>query len=128
MAGYQGTLSEDPIERGNRRHDALAGSETAPGGLEGENPEKDEALRKDIRRGLEAHVELHATNIEVFVKDGFVSLTGTAENNEDKATIEGFVESIDGVKDVVSLIAIDITSDVGQSISGQDDFIVQSPS
>src|SRR5690606_131220 len=98
------------------------------GGRPSEDSARDESLRREIKRSLEAHVEVHANDVEVFVKDGFVSLTGIVGSDEDKASIEGLVESTDGVRDVVSLLTVDTASDLARSLSGQDDFIIQSPS
>lgn len=87
----------------------------------------DSELRQKILEGLEAHVEMHANSIEVEVNDGFVSLSGIAQNAEDKASIEGYVESVDGVKDVMSSIELDAASDLARSLSGQDDFLIYGP-
>ncbi|HXH76789.1 MAG TPA: BON domain-containing protein [Bacteriovoracaceae bacterium] len=123
MAGYQGTLSPDPFDK--PKHDALAGSEYMPGGLPSENPEKDDALQTKIMESLEAHVEIDASGIQVAVKNGFISLTGIARNDDNKATIEALVESTDGVRDVASLIEVDSISDLFRSMSGNDDFMIQ---
>jgi hypothetical protein len=98
--GYQGSFEEEKLPH---KHDALSGSEFAPG-LESENPEADRKLKEKILTNLDAHVELDTSDVQIFVKNGYVSINGTANNIEEKSTIEALVAKFDEVVDVVNFL------------------------
>lgn len=104
--GYQGSINNDPVDENSlNKHNALSGDDLAPG-MESVNPEADEKLRGKILDKLWGHTEVNVTNVNVFAKNGFISLTGTVDGPDAKAFVEGLVRSVDGVEDVVSLLGI----------------------
>lgn len=60
----------------------------------------DERIREDVCDRLTEHPEIDAGEIEVSVKDGEVTLTGTADDRQAKRMAEDVAESVSGVKDV----------------------------
>jgi len=60
----------------------------------------DERVREDVCDGLTEAADVDATDIEVSVKDGLVTLAGTVESRAAKRRAEDIAESIRGVKDV----------------------------
>jgi osmotically-inducible protein OsmY len=60
----------------------------------------DERILEDICDRLTQHAQIDATDIEVEVRDGEVTLTGTVEDRRIKRMVEANVELIPGVVDV----------------------------
>jgi osmotically-inducible protein OsmY len=60
----------------------------------------DDRLREDVSDQLMVHPDLDATDIEVRVKDGEVTLTGTVPNRDAKRLAENIVDGILGVREV----------------------------
>jgi hypothetical protein len=60
----------------------------------------DERIREEISDRLMEHDGIDASDIEVEVKDGEVTLTGTVEEREMKWMAEGVAETVGGVRDV----------------------------
>ena len=60
----------------------------------------DERIREDICERLAYHPYVDATDIEVIVRDGEVTLAGTVDGRVVKRAAEDCVEHIRGVKDV----------------------------
>jgi hypothetical protein len=60
----------------------------------------DERIREDVCERLTYYGELDAREIDVEVKDGEVTLTGTVEDRAAKRVAERIAESISGVNDV----------------------------
>jgi len=60
----------------------------------------DDRIREDVCERLTQHPEINAEEIEIQVKGGEVTLTGTVERREEKRIAEDIAESISGVKDV----------------------------
>ena len=60
----------------------------------------DERIREDICERLTNHPEIDASEIEIQVKSGEVTLTGTVDRREAKRRAEDVAESVSGVKDV----------------------------
>lgn len=62
----------------------------------------DERIREDVSDRLAEHGDLDASDIEVEVKDGEVTLTGTVESRMAKRLAEDLAESCSGVRDVMN--------------------------
>jgi len=60
----------------------------------------DERIREDICERLTHHPEIDAEEIEIVVKGGEVTLTGTVQRRDEKRFAEDAAESVSGVKDV----------------------------
>ena len=60
----------------------------------------DERIREDVSERLERHPEVDASDIEVRVASGEVTLEGTVDDRQQKKMAEEAVESCPGVKDV----------------------------
>jgi osmotically-inducible protein OsmY len=66
----------------------------------------DERIREDVSDRLEQHPHIDATEIEVQVRDGVVTLTGTVDERHVKRMTEDVCESVPGVKDVVNHLRV----------------------
>ena len=64
----------------------------------------DERIREDACEALLAHPEIDATDIEVLVNDGVVTLQGNVESRLAKRVTEDLIENISGVSDVLNEI------------------------
>lgn len=60
----------------------------------------DERVREDVCEALAYHPYIDATNIEVAVTDGEVTLTGSVEDRRTKRIVEDVVDDVHGVTDV----------------------------
>ncbi|MCU1234759.1 MAG: transport-associated protein [Candidatus Solibacter sp.] len=60
----------------------------------------DDRIREDVCECLTRHGHVDATEIEVRVKDGEVTLTGMVNRREEKRIAEDAVENVPGVRDV----------------------------
>lgn len=103
--GYQGPLDDSLNQNKRHKHDALSGDDNL-GELPGNDPASDRRLKHYILEKLSKHVEIDSSRVEVAVKDCFVSLTGSVDSEQTRATIKSLVEGIDGVEDVVSYIEL----------------------
>ena len=66
----------------------------------------DERIKEDVCEALFAHREIDASSIEVTVKDGFVTLSGSIESRDLKLRIEREVEHLSGIEDVINEIKV----------------------
>jgi hypothetical protein len=86
------------VERGEMRH------------FQGRGPKNyrraDERIRDDINDALTDDQFLDATNIEVEVKDGEVTLVGQVEDRQAKRRAEDLAETISGVKHLENRLRI----------------------
>ncbi|HWK31480.1 MAG TPA: BON domain-containing protein, partial [Terriglobales bacterium] len=76
----------------------------------------DDRIREDISERLEDHPSIDASNIEVTVNDGEVTLTGAVDDRRSKRLAEDVTENIRGVKDVHNQIRVQQT---GSSLYGE---------
>lgn len=60
----------------------------------------DERIREEASEALSAHDEIDASEIEIEVKEGMVTLSGAVESRQIKRLAEDTVEAISGVQDV----------------------------
>jgi osmotically-inducible protein OsmY len=74
----------------------------------------DERIREDVCECLTQHGQIDASNIEVQVSGGEVTLGGTVDNRQMKRMAEDAVEGISGVKDVNNQIRVQQAGQWGQ--------------
>lgn len=74
----------------------------------------DERIKEDVSEQLTHHHEIDASEINLEVKQGVVTLTGTVNERHLKHRIEDLVESLSGVKDVENRITVRARSEQGQ--------------
>lgn len=60
----------------------------------------DPAIHEEVNEALYESYEVDATHIEVEVKDGIVTLSGTVTDRQSKRAAEDCIENIEGVLDV----------------------------
>jgi len=60
----------------------------------------DDRIREDVCERLTHHPEIDASEIDIQVKNGEVTLTGTVDRREEKRMAEDVAEHVSGVKDV----------------------------
>ena len=101
----QSWFGDEEAER-RRRMDKMRG-----GNFRGRGPKayrrSDERIREDINDRLTDHAYLDASDIEVLVKEGEVTLTGKVFDRTDKRLAEDVAESVSGVKHVQNNLRID---------------------
>jgi osmotically-inducible protein OsmY len=66
----------------------------------------DSRIEEDINERLTQHGTLDATDIEVSVQNGEVTLKGNVDNRQAKRTAEEIAEAVSGVKDVTNQIKV----------------------
>jgi hypothetical protein len=66
----------------------------------------DDRIREEVNETLARHPEIDASEIEVRVQNGEVTLTGTVDERRDKRMAEDIVERVFGVKDVENKIKV----------------------
>jgi len=66
----------------------------------------DDRIREDVSERLTDHSEIDASSIELIVKDGEVTLTGTVNDRRSKRLAEDVAEQSRGVKDVHNQIRV----------------------
>jgi len=80
------------------------------GSFRGRGPQgytrSDERIKEDINDRLTDHPYLDASNIEVEVNNGDVTLTGTVDRRHSKRLAEDLAEQISGVKNVENRIRV----------------------
>jgi len=77
----------------------------------------DERIREDINDRLTDHAHLDATDIEVAVSDGNVTLSGAVDSRSAKRLAEDLAESVTGVRDVDNNIRVNRMNDAMSSTS-----------
>ncbi len=96
----------------------------ARGGHRGKGPKNftrtDERIREAVSEALEIHDDLDASDIEVSVKAGEVTLSGSVEDRHAKRLAEDITASVSGVRDVQNLIKISERPSHGYAMSDAD--------
>lgn len=96
----------DELVYGGRSFDADASSQRARGGFRGRGPRNyrrsDERIREDVCQCLTDDPHVDATNVEVSVADGEVTLSGTVASRMQKRRAEEVIEQLPGVRDVIN--------------------------
>jgi len=91
-AGTGGRSREEEMQRRGGRSYAGRG----PKGYR----RSDERIEEEINERLERHPEIDATEIQITVKEGEVTISGSVEDRRSKRLAEDLVENVYGVKDV----------------------------
>jgi len=69
-------------------------------------PAADEALEAALARALEDDGRVNAMQIKVAVREGLVTLTGTAKDIKEKDAAEATVRGVHGVRDVQNRLVV----------------------
>jgi BON domain-containing protein len=101
---YEWSGSEGGFSRPSSYPYANIASEARRGRFVGRGPKgyrrSDERIREEISDRLMIHPDIDASDVEVAVAGGIVTLTGTTEDRHEKRLAEYLVESVAGVDDV----------------------------
>jgi hypothetical protein len=73
----------------------------------------DDRVKDDVSERLEDHPRVDASNIEIQVRDGEVTLTGTVPDRNSKRIAEDVTEQVRGVKDVHNQIRVQFQTGTG---------------
>lgn len=88
----------------------------------GRGPKKykrsDERIEEEINERLTYHTDIDASEVDVEVKDGAVTLRGTVERRHEKRIAEDVAEGVWGVKDVRNEIRVQSREDTYGEYSG----------
>jgi hypothetical protein len=92
-------------------------------GYRGRGPQNwrrpDERIREDICELMTEDEDLDPSNLEVHVKDGEVTLTGTVAGRRDKCHAERLAERVSGVVDVHNRLQLQRTQDTSGGMRQQ---------
>jgi len=111
---YQDIHDRDNWRRDTRRHDERKQDGDSffekvgekVGEFFGKGPKgykrSDDRIREDASEALWAHPQIDASEIEVDVREGVVTLSGTVSERRMKRMIEDEIEDLPGVKDVIN--------------------------
>lgn len=69
----------------------------------------DERVREDVSETLELHPEIDASEIEVEVKEGLVTLKGSVADRRQKRMAEDIIESCAGVRDIRNELSVNMS-------------------
>ena len=116
-SGYGGYRGDERGMTGNRgvtgdrgMEDRGMGVHRGMGGYRGKGPQNwqrsDERIRESVNEALADHDQIDATHIQVTVKDGEVTLSGSIEDRYMKRLAEDCVEQVSGVKEVQNHLRI----------------------
>ena len=78
----------------------------------------DERIQEDLSEQLERHPQIDASDIEVHVENGEVTMTGTVPDRQSKRLAEDVAESVWGVHDVQNQIKVKREQHTGGFFSG----------
>ncbi len=98
----------------NRSHDVNDFRGRGPKGYE----RSDARIKEDVSEALYRCTQVDASDIEVFVESGHVTLKGTVADRSQKKWAERTVEHISGVIDVYNSITLQMTEDKNSSRRG----------
>jgi osmotically-inducible protein OsmY len=81
----------------------------------------DQRIEEDVNEALTQNSHLDASNIEVKVDQGVVTLTGTVDTRRDKRLAEDIADSCPGVNDVDNQIRVEQRGNgqVGQTLQSE---------
>lgn len=80
----------------------------------------DERIREEVSEALSAHGDIDASEIEIDVKEGMITLTGTVESRQTKRLVEDTVEGVSGVQDVKNDLRVMSSSENARSTSSEN--------
>lgn len=108
IGAYSGSVSGE--QRGNYGGGLSSYGQTQAGRHAGRGPKSyqrsDDRIKEDINERLTQHADVDATEIDVEIKQGEVTLRGTVENRHEKRIAEDIAENVFGVKDVKNEIRV----------------------
>jgi hypothetical protein len=96
------------------------------GGFAGRGPKgyirSDERIREDVCEYLSADDDVDATDIEVSVQDGEVTLEGTVQTRSMKHHAENLADEVSGVKDVHNRLRVSksMLSEIKEKLTGEE--------
>ncbi len=94
------------------------------GGFFGKGPKgwkrSDDRIKDDVSEALYRDYHVDASEIEVDVKEGVVTLSGTVESRDAKRSAEECIENLSGVIDVHNRIRIQAKDNVANLRTGND--------
>lgn len=108
--------------KGHFHHAGPVGRDKAPGftprsGLRGKGPKgykrTDERIAEEVNDVLTENDSLDATEVQVSVRDGEVTLTGTVDNRFERRLAEDLADSVSGVQHVQNNLRVKGTADGG---------------
>jgi osmotically-inducible protein OsmY len=79
----------------------------------------DERIREEIADNLMRHPQIDASEIEIEVREGMVTLKGTVDDRQVKYMLEDEVEGVLGVKDVTNQVRVQKESKSSGSHMGE---------
>lgn len=100
----QGTYDFDSASRGSSLGGNWQSGRSSTGMYTGKGPKgyrrSDDRIKEDVCESLQDHPAIDASEIEIDVKDGMVTLSGTVDSRQVKRMAEDCVERLSGVSDV----------------------------
>jgi osmotically-inducible protein OsmY len=81
----------------------------------------DERIKEDVCEALTHDSELDASNIDVEVKEGTITLSGTVDSRSIKHHAEICIERLSGVKDIINNLRVDTSSGINTNSSTKTD-------
>lgn len=116
----------------NEYSDLVRGNRTETQGFEGRGPKgyrrSDERIEEDVSEMLMYHPEVDATNIEVKVEDGEVTLSGSVNDRRTKRLAEDIADQCNGVVEVHNHIHLQRSGGYDREVSRQTETDRHSPS
>lgn len=113
---YQGAYGQSGQQRQSQAGSSQPGSQ---GGFRGRGPKgyrrSDERITDEVNDLLTDHDELDASDIEISVKDGEVTLTGMVSDRRAKRLAEDLADDVSGVQEVHNQLRINRAQDLGAS-------------
>lgn len=109
----QSPLNENELQGSRQKHDRLLyGSARPPleyplrDTIRFNGSRTDDQIEEDVCNVLLHDQNLDARNIEVHVRDGIVTLSGTVESRMEKIEAEMAIEAITGVEDILNQLQL----------------------
>ena len=122
MGSYGSTYGTSPSSwESEGRWGSQSGSSQSRGQFSGKGPKgyqrSDERIREDVSDALERNGELDASEIEVKVEGGEVTLEGTVNDRQSKRLAEDLIEDFPGVKQVHNRLRVEKRSGSSEASS-----------
>lgn len=115
---------EERSSRGSQYSSRESTNFSARGGFYGKGPKgykrSDERIKDEVSEALYRDYHIDASEIEVDVKDGIVTLSGTVDSRQTKRAAEECIENLTGVSDVHNRIRIMDQGNMTNLRSGSD--------
>lgn len=109
----RGSYSPEVYGRGSQWRQGSEYSQTQRGQFSGKGPKgfrrSDDRIKEEVCEALEYDSDVDASEIDVTVKEGICTLTGTISSRQMKRQAETCVENVRGVQDVKNELRVDTT-------------------